>query len=253
MRLLKQSINRALGEMGYRICRSPRGQIIPAIPDADLYRGPEHFLRLFRPWLGKEYDNVFTPEIVQNTMLSRQKLYFLLKLLAQSLPLEGDIFEAGVGSGGSAKIMLNRLMEARSTKRMWLLDTFEGYQKVDARDGSHTQVNQCRCDSKEDVQRFLQNDRVEINLIKGLIPATLAEVKTDTLSFAHIDVNLYEPTLAATEFCLDRLAKGGVLLFDDYSWPATHGARQAIDEVCAQRNVEIICVPESTQAFLIRN
>jgi hypothetical protein len=50
----------------------------------------------------------------------------------------------------------------------------------------------------------------------------------------HIDVNLnlYEPTLAATEFCLERLVPGGVIVFDDYCWPLTYGARTAIDEAC---------------------
>jgi hypothetical protein len=102
------------------------------------------------------------------------------------------------------------------------------------------------------VARLLANPTVEVNLIAGLIPGTLEQVKADVLCFAHIDVNLYEPTLAATEFCLQRVGKGGVILFDDYGWPATYGARQAIDEVCARHHQQVICVPESTQAFLIR-
>lgn len=248
-------LGRTLEAVGYRACRIDRNQVVPAIvKDAELYTGPEDFSRLFRPWLGRDYDQIFRPEVVGNTMLSRQKLYFLLKLFKQTLPLAGDIFEAGVGSGGSARLMLDSLMGTKLKKRMWLLDTFEGYQKVDAdRDGKHVQINQCKCNSKEEVGKLLANDLAEVNLIAGLIPGTLESVKTNALSFAHIDVNLYEPTMAAADFCLERLARGGIILFDDYCWPATYGAREAIDEVCARRRQEVICVPESTQAFLIKN
>ena len=254
MNVLEQMIRRLVGRVGYQLNPFNRAQVVPPeIPDPELYTGPEDFSRLFRPWRGSDYDRWFTPEITQNTMLSRQKLYFLLKLLGLTLHLKGDVFEAGVGSGGSARLMLDCLMRAKSTKRMWLLDTFAGYQKVDqARDGVHTQLNQCKCNSKADVERLLASSSVSANLIEGLIPATLAQVNTEALSFAHIDVNLYEPTLAATDFVLERLALGGVIVFDDYCWPSTFGARKAIDHVCSRRRQEIICVPESTQAFLIK-
>jgi hypothetical protein len=63
---------------------------------------------------------------------------------------------------------------------------------------------------------------------------------------------LYEPTLTASDFVLQRLTNGGIILFDDYCWPATYGARRAIEELCAGNRQEVICVPESTQAFLIK-
>lgn len=243
-----------LGAFDYKLYRFNSSQVIPPnIGDVSLYTGPEDFSRLFRPWRGGEHDRIFGPEILSNSMLSRQKLYFLLKLLKQSLPLAGDVFEAGVGSGGSARLMLSCLLEANQTKRMWLLDTFEGYQKIDrTRDGEHVQLNQCKCNSKEEVERLLANDSVKIHILKGLIPATLEKIETNQLCFAHIDVNLYEPTLEATDFCLERLVQGGIVVFDDYCWPATYAARQAIDEVCERRRQEVICVPESTQAFLIK-
>jgi hypothetical protein len=254
MNALKQVIQKSLKRAGYQLQPFNRGQLIPReIPDPALYSGPEDWSLLFRPWRGSDYDRWFTAEIVQNTMLSRQKLYFLLKLFGLTVGLEGDVFEAGVGSGGSARLMLDRLIRAKSTKSMWLLDTFAGYQKVDsAKDGKHVQLNQCKCHSKEEVGRLLANDHIATNLIAGLIPASLAEVKAKIFSFAHIDVNLYEPTLTATDFVLARLVKGGVILFDDYSWPATYGARRAIDEICSLKGQEVICVPESTQAFLMK-
>jgi O-methyltransferase len=187
-------------------------------------------------------------------MLSRQKLYLMMKLLSQAIKLPGDVLEAGAGSGGSARLMVNCLADSKITKHMWLLDTFAGYQKVDtSKDGQHVHLNDCKCSSKEEVERLLTDQAATVHIIQGLIPGTLEQVKADKLCFAHIDVNLYEPTLTATDFVLRRLVHGGIVLFDDYCWPATYGARRAIDEVCANHRQEIICVPESTQAFLIKN
>jgi O-methyltransferase len=243
-----------LARLGYQLAPWHRQQVIPAIiPDPELYAGPEDFARLFRPWLGQEFSRFLTPQITSNTGLSRQKLYLLQQLCRQTLELEGDILEAGCGSGGSSRLMLDCLLRQTVQKRLWLLDTFAGYQKIDRdHDGSHVQINQCRHNSYEDVKRLLANDSVAVNLIKGLIPATLADVKTNKICFAHIDVNLYEPTLAATEFCLRRLVPGGIMVFDDYCWPATYSARKAIDEACGAFGQTVIAVPESTQAFLIR-
>lgn len=251
---LANFINGLLKPAGIELVRLPRRQMMPAeLPDPALYTGPEDYHRLFRPWRGAEFDRWFTPAVTDNTMLSRQKLYFLLRMVQQTLGVPGDIFEAGAGSGGSGRLMLEVLRSHRSAKALWLLDTFEGYQKVDpAKDGAHMQVNDCKCRSFEDVTRLLANDTNAVHLVKGLIPGTLAQVTAPAISFAHIDVNLHEPTKAALEFALGRLSRGGVIVFDDFNWPATYGARQAIEEVCARHRLPVISLPESTQAFVVK-
>lgn len=248
-------IRKALERTGFEIRRSNREQVIPSeLPDPQSYTGPEDFSRLFRPWLGQQFERYFTEAVLRNTMLSKQKLYILMKLFSQATKLPGDILEAGAGSGGSARLMLNCLADSKIKKQVWLLDTFAGYQKVDSsKDGQHMHLNDCRGSSQEEVKRLLADQAASVRIIKGLIPGTLEQVSADKLCFAHIDVNLYEPTLTASNFVLERLVQGGIILFDDYCWPATYGARRAIDEVCANHRQEIICIPESTQAFLIRN
>jgi hypothetical protein len=211
-------VKQRLEKVGFLVDRVNTGQVIPAhIEHPELYSRPEDNSRLLKAWRSAEFDPIFPPEVVTNTMLSRMKLYYLYKFLRQSLGIEGDIFEAGTGSGGSSRLMLNSLREAGVKKKMWLLDTFEGYQKVDERkDGEHVKVNQCRCESKEYVEGLLKNDSISVHVIKGLIPGTLAEVRAERICFAHIDVNLHEPTYAATDFCLQRMPPGGIIVFDDY-------------------------------------
>ena len=250
---LQVTVNKVANRFGLELRQAARNALPDALPDPESYFGPEDFSRLYRPWRASEAASYLTPEVLANTMLSRQKLYFLNKMLQGALSLEGDIFEAGTGSGGSSKLMLNAQHRHGTAKPMWLLDTFEGYQKVDpARDGAHVAVNQCRCRSFEEVQQLLADNRIHCHLIKGLIPETLKQVQAQKLCFAHIDVNLHEPTYAATEFCLERMVAGGVIVFDDYCWPLTYGARAAIDEVCAQFRQQVVSLPESTQAFLVK-
>ncbi len=237
---------------GYLLEKINRTQIIPDVVVApELYRRPDDYSRMLKPWHDPAYNDVFTEAVTSNTMLSRMKLYYLHRFIQQVCDLPGDVFEAGTGSGGSSRLLLNEVKTHSQTREMWLLDTFEGYQKVDSiRDGLHVQVNQCRCASFEDVQRLLHEPKVPVHLIKGLIPATLAEIKETKFAFAHIDVNLHEPTYAALEYCLQRMVMGGVIVFDDFGWPATYGARCAIEEVATRYGQNIIYLGE--QAFLIK-
>ena len=246
-------VNRLLGPFGRQLLPRPRNQTIPpGIPDQELYGIPEDFNRLYQPWLRPDNASLLRPEVTANTLLDPRKLYFLRQLARTSLPVPGDIFEAGAGSGGSTRVILDVLQKAGSNKRIWSLDTFEGYKKIDpAKDGDHLKLEGCRCASLADVTRLLSTPNQQVVLIPGLIPGTLNQVHAPLFSFAHIDVNLHEPTLAATEFVLERLSPWGIVVFDDYAWPATYGARTAIDEACRSRGLDVTVVPHTTQAFLI--
>lgn len=252
--MLNRFFHSTLSRLGWAVYRLKRAQVIPPeLPEPETYAGPEDFSRLHRPWRGAGFTRFLTREVRENTMLAPQKLYFLRTLLAGAMRLEGDVFEAGAGSGGSARMMLDCLLAGGTAKRLWVLDTFAGYPEADAaRDGAHVRPQQCRCKSEAEVTALLANPRIEVRIVAGRIPATLGQVSASALCFAHIDVNLHEPTRAATEFCWARLVPGGVMVFDDYGWPATFGARAAIDEVCAAQGAEVVCLPESTQAFVIK-
>jgi O-methyltransferase len=250
---LKVGINKVVRRFGLELRPASINPLPERLPDAEAYVGPEDFSRLYRPWRTDDAREYLTPAVLANTFLSAQKLYFLKTMMEGTLSLGGDIFEAGTGSGGSSRLMLDCQKRQNTKKPMWLLDTFEGYPKVDpALDGTHLKINECRCRSFEEVRELLKDGETICHLIKGIIPETLKRVRTEKLCFAHIDVNLHEPTHAATQFCLERLVPGGVIVFDDYCWPLTYGARLAIDEVCKEFGQHVVSIPESTQAFVIK-
>lgn len=65
---------------------------------------------------------------------------------------------------------------------------------------------------------------------KGFIPSILESIEPDwRYSLVHIDVDHYEPTLAAMNWAWPRLHPGGIMLCDDYfDWKTEHLASGAI-------------------------
>lgn len=62
-----------------------------------------------------------------------------------------------------------------------------------------------------------------ITLVKGWIPEVLAQLPETKWSYVHIDVDLYEPTMACLNYFYPRLVNGGVILNDDFGSPLFPG------------------------------
>lgn len=252
---IRQELEKILNRRGNLLCRLPTGQkFSELLPDPELYRIPSDLHRYYRPWESPAFLQSLPAAVLENTMLSPLKMYMLLRLLMQTRSLNGAVLEAGVWNGGSARLMADYLDSIGASKHLWLLDTFEGYDGVDSRkDGALAEKGLMQGKSADEVRALFARTRTPVHIVKGAIPGTLGAVEAPEISFAHIDVNLYSPTRHATEFVLKRMPRGGIILFDDYNWPATYGVRQAIDEVCSQFDQQTISIPESGHAFLIRN
>jgi O-methyltransferase len=263
MNILDRLCRKWLTRKGYRVLQPDDGsggiaangmQLYPdTLSDPSEYSFPDDLYRLLRPWNSSNFKALLTPQITENTMLNSLKLYILYSFAMWAVHQQGDFLEAGVHNGGSARLLLNVLQSQQSASQLWLLDTFKGYSCPSlSRDGSHAKEGDCRGLPRHYVEQLLNDGANQTHFIEGAIPGTLPQVSARDLTFAHIDVNLYEPTLAVTEFCLERLTSGGIIVFDDYGWPATYGARTAIDEACRKFSQTVISVPESTQAFLVK-
>ncbi|HKY90705.1 MAG TPA: TylF/MycF/NovP-related O-methyltransferase [Nevskiaceae bacterium] len=99
----------------------------------------------------------------------------------------------------------------------------------------------------DDVSQRVWREFPAVRLFKGWIPERFAEVADEHFRFVHVDVDLYEPTLASFEFFYPRLVPGGIIATDDYNWP---GGRRAVDEFCAAHGLTAHTTATS-QAYLI--
>lgn len=65
-------------------------------------------------------------------------------------------------------------------------------------------------------------------MIPGRVPETLAPYEGYRWRFAHLDMDLYEPTRTALEWLWPRMVPGGIINLHDYS--ALQGVKKAVDD-----------------------
>jgi asparagine synthase (glutamine-hydrolysing) len=184
------------------------------------------------------------------TYLSDAKLLRLEEALAAAEQVEGAFLEFGVALGGSAILIANTA--TRANKPFVGFDVFgmippptsdkddrrskERYETIArgqaAGIGGEVYYGY-RDNLYEDVVRaFSRNgltvDGEQIVLVKGLFEDTWPTVEVASVAFCHVDCDWYDPV----KFCLTsiapKLARGGVILLDDYH--DYGGCRQAADE-----------------------
>src|SRR5262245_3785187 len=87
----------------------------------------------------------------------------------------------------------------------------------------------------EDVKRHLA-EFPAVEYHPGWLPESLAGEPERTYRFVHLDVDLYAPTAGALAYFYPRLAPGGRIVCDDYSWP---GAKRAIEAFAASTGIRL--------------
>jgi hypothetical protein len=133
--------------------------------------------------------------------------------------IPGEMAEAGVYRGGTAAVML----AASPAKRLRLFDTFEGLPHA----GGGFATGEY-CGSTEDVRKNLHRWANRIDMHKGLFPDSATGLDTLRFSFVHLDLDLYDSTVAALEWFWPRINHGGILLSHDY--PLVDGVVRAFHE-----------------------
>jgi hypothetical protein len=92
----------------------------------------------------------------------------------------------------------------------------------------------------------------QASIHRGWIPQVYSTLPEGPWAFVHIDVDLYEGTLTSLEYFQPRMARGGVIICDDYGSTLFPGARSAWDEFCGAAGLAFI-VLETGQAVLINS
>jgi hypothetical protein len=173
--------------------------------------------------------------------------FFLRELLGLASQVPGDTAEAGVYRGASSWLICDTLRDAG--KKHYAFDSFEGLSDPKPVDGSYWHAGDML--SAESEARTLLEPFGAV-VCKGWIPDVFDQADVGPLSFAHIDVDLYEPTLASMEFFYPRLVPGGVLLSDDYGLTTCPGATRAMDEYMNDRPEPILHSPTG-QGVIIKS
>jgi len=206
---------------------------------------------VFSPWNGYgEFGQDFSTDEKARTIVSYDRVWILYSLLHNIISSnnQGEIWECGVYKGGTAMVMANLLRRLNRTNIFRLFDTFQGMPKTDPNKDAHKQGDFSDTNIK-DVQKVVKYNHLIFH--KGFIPNTFEGLENSSISFAHIDVDIYSSVMDCCNFIWSRLNTGGIMLFDDYGFAQTRGCLQAVDEFFGNKNLYPIVLPTG-QSFIIR-
>jgi O-methyltransferase len=202
---------------------------------------------------------IYSERCAPFTMVSRERLYahFLAVRYVAENNIEGDIVECGVWRGGTSMLGAMTLLGMNQPLRqLWLYDTFAGMTAPTDDDVSPwNDVNAPKLWKKSQKRElntwcYASLDEVRKNLTSTAYPAELTKfiagdvIETlkisvpDKIAVLRLDTDWYESTRAEMDVLFPRLAKGGVLLIDDYG--AWKGCKKAVDEYLSAHKIALM-------------
>jgi hypothetical protein len=97
--------------------------------------------------------------------------------------------------------------------------------------------------------RFRNKDYVVVT--KGVVPDVLREIAPERIAFLHLDLNAPRAETGALEVLLDRVSRGGIIIFDDYGWKHFQNHKETIDLYMAEQGQVIMELPTG-QGLMIK-
>jgi O-methyltransferase len=168
----------------------------------------------------------------KNTLVDVWRCHELWSLVGELRDVPGAILEVGVWRGGTGALMAACAADLDIDDMVYLCDTWEGVVKTAAvdtyyRDGKHDDT------SLEIVQQLLGRlNLTNVDCLPGIFPDDTGEKIADkTFRLCHIDVDVYRSAKDVLEWVWPRLSPHGVVVFDDYGFPACPGVTQLVDEL----------------------
>ncbi len=165
---------------------------------------------------------------------------YLLNYLHRSLTLPGDVCEFGIAQGATSALLANEIRD--TGKLLWLFDSFEGLPKPTGKDTLiHDIFGLGTMEKYQGTMAYGVNEVLErlrsisyplsrVKIVPGFIENTVALGDLpETVCFAYVDFDFYQPILIALNYLDQHLSKGGSVLVDDYGYFSS-GAQAAVDE-----------------------
>jgi hypothetical protein len=178
------------------------------------------------------------------------RVHVALWLATQAVQSPGDFIECGVNTGiMSGAIMTYLDFNRFPDRRFFLLDTFAGIpvEQISEAERAHGVAGMNA--KYQGGDRLFDTVRKKFSawpgsrLVRGKVPDTLVEVDSEKIAFAHIDMNVVEPEIAAANFLWPRLQPGAFMLLDDYGWAPHIHQKRAWDVWAKGKGLMILSLP----------
>lgn len=179
----------------------------------------------------------FLPRVYRGSL--HRYLYFL-DMLDKVRDVEGDIVECGVSIGHGALLFLLMSEYLGVPRTYYGFDSFEGLPYPSEQDGvTPIKSKGYWSNPPATVLKVLRDGRLpeeviqeRVRLVKGWFSDTVAQYD-GRIALLHLDCDLYDSYKTCLEALYDKVAPGGVIMFDEYADERWTGARKAIDEFFA--------------------
>jgi hypothetical protein len=198
------------------------------------YGTTESDIRTFRElaaWRTSKYSDEGDPlRILHFQRLLREVVY---------LPY-GDYIEMGTQHGGTAKIIFDLMVPSAN---LYCFDTFTGFDPKDLEIESTVFAHGFTTESIPYTTIEIARDTIlgegntsdRLTLVPGRVPETLSPFRGRRFRFAHLDMDLYEPTKRGLEWLWPRMEPGAPIFLHDYD--ALPSIRKAVDEFTRPKGI----------------
>jgi O-methyltransferase len=186
----------------------------------------------YSPWNTDADFREIYERIQENTLVDQLRCYELWQLVGQAAKLPaGALIEVGVWQGGTGALIAAAARRSGIKDPVYLCDTFRGVVKASSKD-THYKGGEHADTSRGIVERLLNRLNLGgIRILEGIFPDdTGGEVKSESLRFVHIDVDVYESARGVNEWAWPRLVPGGMIVYDDYGFLGCDGVTRLVDE-----------------------
>ena len=221
------------------------------------------FLELYQQSLDKTNSGINPFQAVNKV----RRCHNLARLCAKTKDVPGDLGEAGVFRGSTARLIADIVQLGKfdmANREMILFDSFEGLPDMGSEDIQPQELPEGDGTDpyyREAPRRFSNTESTDvadifkdeswIKLCKGWIPKTFKDHEDRRYSFVHIDVDLYQSTMDCLEYFVPRMNEGGIILCDDYLSLRFPGARMAWDLFCRDGNTQFVTLDNYQSAIFL--
>lgn len=183
-----------------------------------------------------------------------------MDLLRESLNVPGDIAEFGVWKGASLMLLskLLRIYDPHSSKMVHGFDSFQGLTEFTEEDGEATNFSGAYQGTLQELQEVIalyemaDDINLHVGLIEDTLPTFIESNPAATFSFVYCDTDLYQSTKLILDVLHPHVAKGGLIIFDEWNNPDFPGEGVAANEFLRDHgnDYEVLHVPRTRQPNL---
>lgn len=182
-------------------------------------------------------------------------------LLRSTLSVPGHVAEFGSWRGANVMLLakLLKILDPHCSKLVHCFDSFEGLQTFVPEDGDAKSEQGTYKGNLAELKDMIALCELDDDIIihQGLIQNTLPKMLDAdagvTFSFVYCDTDLFEPTEIILNALHERLAKGGLFVFDEWNdsrWPGEGAAANAFMSAHSD-NYEMVHVQGARQPTMV--